>query len=135
MNEIGQKKFTYSSLVIESENYQVTISKTNFIYLFRNLVVYLKSNFRKKREVFFVYKSKMTAENYLAAIKVEERLRGPNEYEGYSRTNILNHFSLKTLENKLDALYLRGPLAIGISKSKIKAEDDEDDEIYDDEDE
>jgi hypothetical protein len=30
---------------------------------------------------------------------------------------------------------LRGPLAIGISKSKIKAEDDEDDEIYDEEDE
>jgi hypothetical protein len=73
MNEIGQKKLTQSSLVIQSENYQATISKTNFIYLFRNLVVYLKSNFRKKREVFFVYKSKMTAENYLAAIKVEER--------------------------------------------------------------
>lgn len=46
---------------------------------------------------------------------------------------MLDHFSkIQILENKLENLYLRGPLVIGIVKSEIQLEDDED---YDEEDE
>jgi hypothetical protein len=47
---------------------------------------------------------------------------------------MLDHFSrLKTLENKIEAMHIRGPLVIGIANSDIQREDDEDEEDEDEE--
>ena len=75
----------------------------------------------------------MTVQHFLAAIKQISAKRVLYDDQELKRINMLDHFSkIQILENKLENLYLRGPLVIGIVKSEIQLEDDED---YDEEDE
>ena len=103
------------------------ISKTHHIYLFRDAVVQDKNGSDSKR--FSVYKSNMTVENFLAAINLLRLQLMPGGHHVFKRINILDYFSkVNTLENKLEKMYVRGPLVIGIVKSEIKVDEEEEED-------
>ena len=75
----------------------------------------------------------MTAENFISAIHRQRLQLMPGGQHAFKRINMLDYFSkVMILENKLERMYVRGPLAIGFGKSELEV-DEEDEEDEDDE--
>ncbi len=75
----------------------------------------------------------MTAENFISAINLQRLQLMPGGQYVFKRINMLDYFSkVMILENKLERMYVRGPLVIGFGKSELEV-DEEDEEDEDDE--
>lgn len=69
----------------------------------------------------------MTVDRYIAAIDPLpiEVIPGDQYEHAYKRINMLDYFSkVKSLANKLEYMYVRGPLVIGIGKPGIEKENE-----------
>jgi len=76
---------------------------------------------------FNIYKSKETVDRFITAIDPLpiEKVTGDSYEHAYKRINMLDHFTkVKNIPNKIEDMYVRGPLVIGIGKPGIEKENE-----------
>ena len=76
---------------------------------------------------FNIYKSKLTVDQFIAAIDPLpiEKIPDDRQKQGFKRIHMLDHFTkVKNIPSKIERMNVRGPLVIGIGKPGIEIENE-----------